>query len=438
MIQKMKNIYLLAAILLTGCDTFKEKVILSGKRENILSIDTTILPDPEVEKLPIVLPPNEKNRDWPQAGGNPYHLMPNLALDKPLQETWRTSAGSGASEDHRLTSGPIVGDGYVYASDAMGNVTAVNIKDGSIAWTVNTSPEENTSEAMGSGVAFDNGTVFCASAFGELLALNAKDGKVIWRKSLGAPSRVSPTIRDGKVYALTINNEVQVYTTKTGDKVWNHAGISEAAGILGGASPAIADGIVIAAYSSGEVFALQSNTGQILWNDLLNPALRIDSVASIAHIRARPVISGNTVYIVSHGGQMVAFDLKTGSRLWQREVGGIRSPAVIGDSIFVVSNDSELVCMKKSTGQIHWAVPLPKTDNDKKAVLWAGPIVADDSLVLTGSNGQLLFASAKNGKTMKVLDMPSGSSISPIVANGALYVLTDDAYLVKYSSEEKK
>jgi outer membrane protein assembly factor BamB len=320
----------------------------------------------------------------------------------------------------------------------MGTVSAVNIKDGSVAWSVNPLPEGHESEGMGGGVAYDNNVVFCTTSFGELLALQAQDGKILWRKSLGAPSRVAPTFKGGNVYALTINNEVHAFTAASGNALWNHSGISEAAGILGGASPAVGEGMVIAAYSSGEVFGFQENTGQPVWGDLLNPALRIDSVASIAHVRARPVIMGGIVYIISHGGQMVALDLKTGNRLWQRELGAIRSPAVMGDSMFLISNDADLVCVKKSTGQIHWATSLPKLNSEKKTILWAGPIVAGDALILTGSNGQLLFASPKNGKTLKTLNMEAGSSLSPIVADGALYVLTDNADIIKYSGEGKE
>ncbi len=442
MIRTKKNIYFATlvtsvALLLSACDSFKDKVILSGKRETILSIDSTLTPDFAIAKTPVIIPAKERNKDWPQAGGNPTHMMPHLTLDNPLGQTWATNIGQGSSEDHRLTAGPIVGDGRVYASDATGTVSAVNIKDGTVAWAVNPLPED-AGEAMGGGVAYDNGLVYCTTFVGDLVAIQAKDGKILWRKSMGAPSRVAPTIKNGTVYALTINNEIHAFTATTGNALWSHAGISEAAGILGGASPAVGDGVVVATYSSGEVFAFQANTGQPIWGDLLNPALRIDSVASIAHIRARPVISGSTVYIISHGGQMIATDLKTGSRLWQREIGGIRSPAVVGDSIFLVANDADLVCVKKATGQIHWASALPKVDSDKKPILWAGPIIADNALVLTGSNGELLFASLKDGSVQKTFAMQEPSSQSPIVADGALYVLTDEARIVKYSKEEQK
>lgn len=426
-----------AALLFSACDSFKDKVILSGKRETVLSIGSTLTPDYAATQSPIVIPAKERNKDWPQAGGNPSHMMPHLALDNPLTETWAVNIGHGSSEDHRLTAGPVIGDGRIYASDAMGIISAVNVKDGTVAWTVNPLPED-AGEAMGGGVAYDNGFVYCTTFVGDLVAIQAKDGKLMWRKPMGAPSRVAPTIKNGTVYALTINNEIHAFSATTGHALWDHAGISEAAGILGGASPAVGDGVVVATYSSGEIFAFQPNTGQPLWGDLLNPALRIDSVASIAHIRARPVISGSTVYIISHGGQMIASDLKTGSRLWQREIGGIRSPAVAGDSLFLVTNDADLVCIKKATGQIRWANPLPKVGSDKKPILWAGPIVADNALVLTGSNRELLFASLKDGSIKKTIMMPASSSQSPIVSDGALYVLTDEATIVKYAKEEKK
>jgi outer membrane protein assembly factor BamB len=427
-----------AAFLFSACDSFKEKTPLTGKRETVLSIDTALSPDLEVAHVPVIIPGMTRNSEWPQAGGNPSHAMPHLFLQNPLKKTWVSNVGQGISEDHRMTSSPVVGGGRLYACDAMGVVSALNVKDGSVLWSVDPLPEGHSSEAMGGGVAYDNGVVFCTTAFGELVAFQAQDGKILWRKPLGAPSRVAPTIKDGTVYALTINNETHAFSAASGASLWNHAGISEAAGILGGASPAVGDGVVVSAYSSGEIFAFQARSGQPIWGDLLNPALRIDSVASIAHIRARPVIMGGAVYVVSHGGQMVAYDLKTGNRLWQREIGAIRSPAVIGDSIFLVTNDTDLICVKKTTGQIHWSTSLPKLDSDKKPILWAGPIIAGDSLIVAGSNGQLLFASPKDGKLLKTIEMEMNASQSPVVADGALYVLTDDAALIKYSSDEQK
>lgn len=442
MTQMTPSLFLLSlmassAVLLSSCDSFSQKVPLSGKRETVLSVETSVMPDLSLAKVPVTIPTAEVNKDWPQAGGNPTHAMPHLALDAALSLTWSTNIGQGSTDEHRLTSGPVIGGGRIYTADAKGSVSAVNSSDGTITWSVNLSSDD-TAEAMGGGISYDQETLYCTTFLGDLVALRAKDGKILWRKSLGAPSRVAPTIKNGHIYALTINNEIHAFNASNGMLLWSHAGISEATGILGGASPAVHNNIVITTYSSGEVFALNANTGQPIWADLLSPALRIDSIASIAHIRARPVISGDMVYIISHGGQMIATDLKTGNRLWQIDVGGIRSPAVIGDSIFMVTNDGDLICIKKQTGQIHWSAALPKLDEDKKAILWAGPIVGGNSLILTGSHGKILFASLQNGTSLKTLDMKAGSNQSPIIAEGSLYILTDEADLLKYSKEEIK
>jgi outer membrane protein assembly factor BamB len=427
-----------AALWLTGCDMFKEKIVLSGKRETFLTLDSAVLPDPMAARTSVLLTSKVPNTDWPQAGGNAAHVMPNLALSQSLGQIWSTSVGSGGSEDHRITSGPVIANGILYTCDALGKIFAIEAKGGKILWSVDPLPVGgHASDAIGGGVAYDAGLVYSTTSFGELLALQAQDGKIVWRKPLGAPSRIAPTLKDGKVYALTINNEIHAFAAKTGDSLWTHSGISEAAGILGGASPAVCDGVAIAVYSSGEIFAFQAHTGEPIWGELLNPALRIDSVASIAHIRARPVIDGGVVYVISHGGQMVALDLKTGQRLWQRDIGGIRTPALMGDSLFMVTNDADLLCIQKATGQIRWAIPLPKvTQDDRKPILWAGPIIAGDALILAGSHGKLILASPKDGMTLKILDMPDSSNQSPIVAEGALYVLTDDATLVKYSGSK--
>jgi outer membrane protein assembly factor BamB len=429
---------LAVALLTTSCDTFKDKVVLSGKRETVLTIDTTLTPDSSVSELPIIISPKQNNVDWPMAGGTPSHVMPNLTLADPLNLTWATSIGSGSSEDHRLTSGPVTGNKMIFACDATGVISAIDSKSGVVRWSFNSMPEGQASEAIGGGVAYDSGVAYAATAYGELLAVQADNGKIIWRKSLGAPSRIAPTVKEGTVYALTINNEIHALSAGSGATVWTHTGISEAAGILGGASPAVAEGVVVTAYSSGEVFAFHQNTGQPIWGDLINPALRIDSVASIAHIRARPVIYNGVVYIISHGGQMVALDLKTGNRLWQRDIGSIRSPALMGDSLFVITNGGDLACLKLATGHIQWASALPRLDNDKKPILWAGPVIANDSLVLAGSQGQLLFASLKDGKIVKSIEMSAGTSLSPIIADGALYILAENGNLLKYSSEKKE
>ncbi len=43
----------------------------------------------------VVLPPAVRNAAWPQAGGNPAHVMGHLGAGEALREAWRASIGEG-------------------------------------------------------------------------------------------------------------------------------------------------------------------------------------------------------------------------------------------------------------------------------------------------------------------------------------------------------
>ena len=71
-------------------------------------------------------------------------------------------------------------------------------------------------------------------------------------------------------------------------------------------------------------------------------------------------------------------------------------------------------------------------DKKSDAVIWSGPVLAGDRLWLVSSNEQMLGLSPQDGRILTTLELPSGSFIAPVVANGTLYVLTDDGDIVAY------
>ena len=49
---------------------------------------------------------------------------------------------------------------------------------------------------------------------------------------------------------------------------------------------------------------------------------------------------------------------------------------------------------------------------------------------MVGSNGLALSVSPYTGEIMGAIEMPDGIRIDPIVADGTVYLLTDDAELI--------
>ncbi|HSV29002.1 MAG TPA: PQQ-binding-like beta-propeller repeat protein, partial [Candidatus Omnitrophota bacterium] len=117
------------------------------------------------------------------------------------------------------------------------------------------------------------------------------------------------------------------------------------------------------------------------------------------------------------------------------EIGGIQSPWVAGDYLFLVSNNNEAVALDAKTGRAIWVTQLQvwEDEEDREGrIVWAGPVLASDRLVLGSSDGKLASLSPYSGEVLGVLDVSDGVTIPPTVAGRTIYFLTNDADLVAF------
>jgi outer membrane protein assembly factor BamB len=427
--------------LLGGCDTVKpwfseeEPPPLPGKRVSVLLHEQVLTPDPKVAAERILLPPPTVNRDWPQAGGYANHAMHHIEVADGLSRAWRADIGQGADDAERFVSSPIVARGGVFAMDTATNVSAFVAETGERLWEAELTPEEEDEGHIGGGLAYESSRVVVTTGFAQVIALDAATGAEIWRRDIGSPMRTPPTLRGGRVFAVTVDNKLNVLDAASGDTLWTHTGIAEIASILGGGSPAVDAGVVVVPYSSGELVALKVENGRVLWTDSLAAVRRTDVVSTLAHIRGRPIIDRGRVIAISHGGLMVAIDLRSGQRIWDKEIGGLESPWVVGNYIYVMSNEGKLICLSRDAARVHWVQQLPRWEdprNKRGPILWSGPILVSDRLIVAGSKGEALAISPYSGQIIGKVEMPDNVSVAPIAANGSVYFLSDNAELVAY------
>jgi outer membrane protein assembly factor BamB len=427
---------LLACVVLSGCGAFADKKQpLPGERISVLSLDRQLKPDPAVSKIAISLPKPVVDSDWPEPGGNPSHAMQNLALPGTLQAAWTTSLGAGSSRYTQVLAQPIVVGGRVYAMDGGSQVGAYDAATGKEIWRVDVRPDNENGNGFGGGVAFWKNRLYVTSGYARVLALDPQTGKVIWNSRVAGPVRSGPTIADGRIYAVTVDNELVVLDAKDGSKLWSHNGIPETAGLVGSASPAVEGEAVVVGYSSGEIYALTVETGRTLWSDSLATAGATGAVAALADIRGRPVIDRGRVYAISHGGRMAAIDLRTGDRIWELDIGSTHGPWVAGDFVYVMSNDNTLVCLTRDDGKVRWLRQLPSYQDEKKKegpIVWTGPILGGDRLIVLSSNGEALSVSPYTGEPMGHQQVPGNVYVDPVIAGDTLYISTDNGQLAAF------
>ena len=432
---------LIAAILaLAACDFVPDWLIfepeappLPGERISVLSLQTELVPDPLIQDLQIRLPPPRANMAWPQAGGVPSHAMQHLEMADVPQIAWRREVGTGSEGYRRLLTSPVTAGKRVFVIDARANVAAIDASTGQALWRTALRPAEEEYGAIGGGLAVEDGVLYITTGFGEVIALGAENGRLLWRQNFGVPFRAPPTVSNGRVFAISIENRLYALAGEDGRRLWQHEGLPENAGLMGAANAAVAGGIVIAPYSSGEIYALRTDNGRVVWSDLLTRTGAAALLTTFSNIAGAPVVVGDQVYAISNAGRMAAINLRTGARAWDQVIGSTQTPWVAGDFIYLLSNEAELVCLWRQDGRIRWVLPLQRFDDPKRRegpIQWNGPVLASDRLVIVSSNGYALAVSPYTGLVLGMIRLPDGAYTAPIVSDRSLYVLTDDAELL--------
>ena len=99
-------------------------------------------------------------------------------------------------------------------------------------------------------------------------------------------------------------------------------------------------------------------------------------------------------------------------------------PWPAGDMVYVADVNGILLALSRKDGSVRWLTELPK------ATRWSGPVLAGGRLWLASGEGMVVNVDAKTGNVVSQRDLGTPIFISPIVAAGRMYVLTDKARLL--------
>ena len=428
----------LMASLLSGCGLFKKDPLdIEGERISVIREDKNLKPDFAAGQVKVKLPQSMPNIAWSHTGGSAEHVMGHLKASGNLDELWDISFGEGSSKRDILISTPVAAEGKVFTIDTKGIAKAFDLANGKQLWKrrlkhMNKNLKDNS--LSGGGLAYYQGKLFATTGFGKVFALNAENGEIIWDLDLKSPIRIAPTANEDLVIVQTLDNGIFAIKIETGTVLWKDKIEAENTTIVGGAAPAYSPSqdLVVAAFSNGQLQAYKASTGSLLWSEWLISAASTESLSEMTSVKANPVIDENIVFAVGYNAPMIAIDIRTGVKLWQKEIAASSQPWVAGKFIFVLTTSGDLAAIEKQTGQIVWTAIIPYTHDEKTNVYTAGPILANDALLVTASNGKLFSVSPYNGRIMGIADIEKGVETAPIMVDETLLISTTDADLTAY------
>lgn len=412
---------------------------LPGRRVAVLASQETIPGELANADMPIVLPQPRVNEDWSQPGGDAHNAPGHLVLNSSVKQSWSADAGEGSSKKGRITASPVVYQGRVYTLDAAGKVSAFAATGGSAIWRHSLVPEaeakagsgimssftmsSSAQGGYGGGIAAENGRLYAVSGFGKIAALDPASGKVIWEKALGTPVRAAPTASGDRLFVVSLEGRFYCLSGADGSEIWAVRGLPQQASLLMNVSPAVDGDIVSVPYPSGDLMTLKISDGSLMWTENLARSRASSQLASLSDT-ATPAIDTGTVFAVGHAGRMIATSTTTGERLWSLNIPGTQRPWVAGDTVYVADTAGQLMAIARTDGSIRWTMKLPG------AKTWSGPTMAGGQLWLASDKGVLVGVDAVTGKVNTQQNIGGAVFIAPVVAQGRMYILRDDANLV--------
>ena len=440
-----------ASVVITGCSTAgrmnpfhgRPKPSAANKEANrisLLELGDQLKVSDTLKGQDFFLPAPQPQADWPLPGGTLEQSVENVDAAPDFRIAWRKTFGEKSTKREHVLAPPIMADGKVFVMDAAADVSAHDARTGDQVWKVNLRPKaKREREAFGGGLAYADGKLYVTSGFRLVAQLDPATGHTNWVTRTAAPLHDAPTVADGRVYAIDVDDELQTFNAANGTPDWTYQALTEPARMLVASSPAVSNGTLVASFASGELVALRSDNGTELWNQPLSHTTRVSALSEIRDIAGRPVVYKGDVYAISHADVMADTDLRTGAVHWTLPVSGFTSPWAAGDVVFAVADDGQVLCAARDSGQLYWLTDLdaalPQTKKHKKpnrrsSAVWSSPILANGRLITVSDKGEAVAINAKTGVVEQRLKIGDDALLGPIAAGGMIYVATQKADLI--------
>jgi outer membrane protein assembly factor BamB len=427
-----------------------KSVASQGERIPVLPAQDVVNPSAALRGQDFSLPPAAVIADWPVPGGNAEQSVEHVAAAPNLTIAWRRGLGvAGLNRAHFVTAPPVEAEGKVFAMDGQAHVSAHDARSGNRLWEVDVRPrgrdDRRDRDAYGGGVAYANGKLFVTSGYRLITALDAKTGRTLWVTRTDQPLHGAPNVADGRVFTVTLDDQLLAFGADKGEAIWNYQAIIEPARILAASSPAISGDTIVTGFASGELIAQRAPNGNDLWTQALSQSSRNNALSEIRDIAGRPIIYKGDVFAASHAGLFSAIDIRTGAPRWTIPLSSQTTPWAAGDVVYIVSTTGQLVCVARESGQVYWVQDLNaappanttrgrrrKAPKQPKRAYWSGPVLASGRLILVSSNGDLQARDPKTGDVQRTIRLGAPAMQSPIAAGDMLYLVTEKAELIAF------
>lgn len=237
-----------------------------------------------------------------------------------------------------VRSSPTAAGDRVFVVTLDGRFYCLAGADGGVLWSVRGLPQQ-ASLINNASPAVEGDIVVVPYPSGDLVALNVADGSSAWSESLSRTRTTSqltsmsdaarPVIDNGTV--LGVGHAGRMIATKadTGERIWS-------LNVPGTQPPAVAGANVFVVDTAGQMLAISKTSGKVLWTIKLPEAAW-----------SGPTLAGGTLWLASAKGSLIGVEATTGRTLVQKSIGTpvYIAPVVAQGRMYVLTDSAKLIAL---------------------------------------------------------------------------------------------
>ena len=318
--------------------------------------------------------------------------------------------------NEKIISSPAVVDDKVFVGSYDYNVYCFNSQTGDVVWNY------TTGDSVRSSPAVYNGLVYVYSNDGNLYYLNADDGTYVDSYSIGGTISSSPTVAYDKVFFTSANGKIFCFEADSATEVWN---VSVGSDVV--STVAVANDCVYVSSTVGDIFCLSAGDGSEIWM-YTSGSLTLSS----------PAVVDDKVYLGSMSPSIYCLDAigngdGTTDLIWDYPVTGtIQSSPAVAEGMVFLNTKNSMYCLDAGDGSEQWTY-----DTGNAFMYQSSPAVADGKVYFCSGTtfGTIFCLNITNGNLIWKHDINAGIKSSPAIANGNLYVGSEDFNLYCFGVE---
>lgn len=316
---------------------------------------------------------------------------------------------------------PVVDEQKVYVGVQSGLFYAVHAKKGKKVW------KYQAQGAIHAQAVVDESKVYFGDIKGMVYALDKKDGQLVWASKVGGEVMSAPLLHENRLFVVTLSKELSAIDKNNGQILWQkkHSASDSGFAVRGSSDPVLAGGNLLVGYADGVLIAYDPKTGTQQWTKQLGN--RIDPFHDVD---ATVLVGKDIAYIASADEKLFAINPANGTTLWEAPIGGANTLA-FEDPYLYATAQGVVHCLKADSGEIVWEQNLDIPE-------LSSPVLYGPWLASASTKGPLYFLNRMNGDVYQSWHVKGGSLSQPILQGKRLYLLSNTGRLYSFEFGDNK